>query len=184
MAQKPDTLPPRSNGKHPGGRPTKRTPQLVKRLANAIAQGLPDAQACDMVRISVDTLWAWKHDPEFKEFSEVIKQAVAKRLFKRLERIDAGEPGWQGAAWIVERRLPQDFCKPEVQLTQTVLVQNSAPPCQQIRLVTVPAAEFDKLLAKPSYTLQPDGTLQRIIGTLRVVVSREEAGDNLLTNGN
>jgi hypothetical protein len=152
-------------------------------LADAIAQGLPDAQACAMVGIAIDTLWRWKNDPEFREFSEYIKMVSAKRLFKRLERIDEGAVGWQGSAWIVERRHPADFCKPEFSLTQNVLVQNSAPPCQQIRIVTVQGTEFDKLAQKPSYTLQPDGSLARILGNLKIVVSREEAGDNLLTNG-
>jgi hypothetical protein len=42
-----------------------------------------------------------------------------------------------------------------------------APPCQQIRLVTVPVADYDKLREKPGYTPQPNGSLKRIIITSR-----------------
>jgi hypothetical protein len=183
MAQKSDTLPPRYNGKHPGGRPTKRTPDRVKRLAKAIADGLPDEYACALVGITRETLHQWRTDPDFKEFSDAIKTAQAKRLLKRLAVIEAGGVGWQSTCWILERCYAKEFCRPELQFNQNVLVQNNAPSYQQVRLVSVPAGDYDKLLAKPSYTLQPDGSLQRIIGTLRIVVSREQAGDNLLTNG-
>ena len=183
MPRKLDTLPPRSNGKHPGGRPTKRTPDRVKRLAKAIADGLPDEYACALVGITRETLVQWRSDPDFAEFSYTIKAVQAKRLLKRLAVIEAGSAGWQSTAWILERCYAKEFCRPELQFNQNVLVQNTAPPCQQIRLVSVPAADYEKLLAKPSYTLQPDGSLQRIIGSLRILVSREEAGANLLTNG-
>jgi hypothetical protein len=34
--------------------------------------------------------------------------------FSRLERIEAGEQGWQGTAWALERLYPQRFARPEV----------------------------------------------------------------------
>jgi hypothetical protein len=183
MAQKSDTLPPRYNGKHPGGRPTKRTPDRVKRLAKAIADGLPDEYACALVGINRDTLQQWRNDPDFAEFSATIKAVQAKRLLKRLAVIEAGAVGWQSTCWILERCYAKEFCRPELQFNQNVLVQNNAPSYQQVRLVSVQGAEFDKLAQKPNYALQVDGSLQRILGNLKIVVSREEDGDNLLTNG-
>ena len=38
-----------------------------------------------------------------------------------------------------------------------------------------PVADYDKLREKPGYTLQPNGSLERIIGSLRIVVSDEQA---------
>jgi hypothetical protein len=183
MARKPDTLPPRNNGKHPGGRPTKRTPDRVRRLAKAIADGLPDEYACALVGITRETLVQWRTDPDFAEFSYTIKAMQAKRLLKRLAVIEAGGQGWQSVCWILERCYAKEFCRPELQFNQNVLVQNTAPPCQQIRLVTVPAADYEKLREKPDYALQPDGSLQRMIGGLRILVSREPDGDNLLADG-
>ena len=38
-----------------------------------------------------------------------------------------------------------------------------------------PVADYDKLREKPDYTLQPISSLKQIIGSLRIVVSREQA---------
>jgi hypothetical protein len=122
MPRKPDTLPPRSNGKHPGGRPTKRTPDRVRRLAKAIADGLPDEYACALVGITRETLLQWRTDPEFAEFSCTIKAVQAKRLVKRLAVIEAGGTGWQSTAWILERCYAREFCRPELQFNQAITV--------------------------------------------------------------
>jgi hypothetical protein len=112
------TLPPRSNGKHPGGRPSKMTPELVKELAGAIAEGLPDQFACNLVGINTDTLHDWRNSNE--EFSEVIKRSVAKRMLGRIKSIDRGSPGYQGTCWMLERRWPQHFARPELQVSMQV----------------------------------------------------------------
>ena len=49
----------------------------------------------------------WRKDPEF---SGAIKRATAQRLLLRLERIEAGEQGWQGTAWALERLYPGAVC--------------------------------------------------------------------------
>jgi hypothetical protein len=41
----------------------------------------------------------WRKDPEF---SEAIEKATVERLLLRLNRIEAGEQGWQGTAWALE----------------------------------------------------------------------------------
>jgi hypothetical protein len=125
MARKPDTLPPRYNGKHPGGRPTKRTPDRVRRLAKAIADGLPDEYACALVGITRETLQQWRSDPDFKEFSATIKTVQAKRLLKRLAVIEAGGPGWQSTAWILERCYAKEFCRPEIQFNQAIALSSN-----------------------------------------------------------
>jgi hypothetical protein len=53
----------------------------------------------------------WRKDPGF---SEAIEKATAQRLLLRLERIEAGEQGWQGTAWALERLYPHRFARPEV----------------------------------------------------------------------
>lgn len=115
-----ETLPARSNGKHPGGRPTKRTPATIARIAEAIANGLPDEYVCALVGIRRETLWSWRNDPEFEEFSNAIKKAEATRLEIRLQRVEAGEAGWQGTAWFLERRYPREFSRPELQVAMNV----------------------------------------------------------------
>jgi hypothetical protein len=44
------------DGKHPGGRPTKRTPEITTRIAEAISYGLTDEEAAALVGIDDDTL--------------------------------------------------------------------------------------------------------------------------------
>jgi hypothetical protein len=59
------------NGKHSKrgriseGRPTKKTPQMVVRIAEAISLGLTDEETCALVGIERNTLINWKKDPEF-----------------------------------------------------------------------------------------------------------------------
>jgi hypothetical protein len=111
------TLPAQSNGsrpKHPGGRPTKRTPEITAQIAEAIADGLNDTFVCDLVGITPETLIQWRKN---KEFSYAIKSAEAARLQIRLRRIESGDDGWQGTAWFVERKYPRDWSRPELQMT-------------------------------------------------------------------
>jgi hypothetical protein len=69
-------------GRHSEGRPTKKTPELVAQISEAISFGLTDTEVCDLVRIEPDTLRAWKDD--FAFFGQ-IKSAVAARLVRRLQ---------------------------------------------------------------------------------------------------
>jgi hypothetical protein len=78
------------------GRPTKRTPEVVAKIAEAIAIGVTDEEASLLAAIDPDTMTEWRKDPEF---SGAVKKATAQRLLLRLERIEAGVPGWQGTAW-------------------------------------------------------------------------------------
>ena len=66
------------------GRPTKRTPEMVAKIAEAVAIGLTDEEASLLAGINPDTMTEWRKDPEF---SGAIKRAGAQRLLLRLERI-------------------------------------------------------------------------------------------------
>jgi len=99
--------------KHPGGRPSKRTPEITDQICDAISYGLTDEEVAAMVGIDDSTLTRWKKDPEF---CGAIKRAVAIRKLDRLKRIESGAIGWQGTAWAMERLYPKEFSRPEVQL--------------------------------------------------------------------
>ena len=59
------------------GRPTKRTPEAVAKIAEAVAIGLTDREAGLLAGIRHDTMTEWHKDPEF---SEAIERATAQRL--------------------------------------------------------------------------------------------------------
>ena len=72
------------------GRPTKRTPEVVAKIAEVIAMGLTDEEAALLAGVNPDTMTERRKDPEF---SGAIKKATAQRLLLRLERIEAGKRG-------------------------------------------------------------------------------------------
>ena len=59
------------------GRPTKRTREVIAKIAEAVAIGLTDREAGLLAGIRHDTMTEWRKDPEF---SEAIERATAQRL--------------------------------------------------------------------------------------------------------
>ena len=58
------------------GRPTKRSPEVVRKIADAISRGLNDDEAAAIAGISDLTLTTWRKDPEFLR---LIKSATSQR---------------------------------------------------------------------------------------------------------
>jgi 3-mercaptopyruvate sulfurtransferase SseA len=92
------------------GRPTKKTPELVAKLTRALATGAPLALAAQAAGIDRDTLLEWRKDPAF---AAQISQCLAVAQLANLAVVASGAPGWQGAAWILERRHPKRWGKRE-----------------------------------------------------------------------
>ena len=178
---KKNTVPPRSNGKHPGGRPSKRTAETIEKIVEAISFGLTDQEAADFARIDDLTMTRWRKIPEF---CRAIKSAVATRKLIRLKRVEKGETGWQGSAWALERQSPERFARPEILINQSTLIQNSAPaPFPKVRVLTVPDDEFEQITKKPNYRIVGDGRLERIEGSLQIIIVRQSKTTDLLNEG-
>src|SRR5262245_37604692 len=151
------------------GRPTLYTPELGYRLADHIAAGLTDEEAAALEDISCDCISRWrKSNPEF---CVAIKKAEAQRLRRRLERIEAGEQGWQGTAWALERLYPHRFARPEV--INQIAVVNQGDKVSTERVIVLPAEEFDALIGRPGYHLCENGDLERREGSLVYVMVRQ-----------
>ncbi len=150
------------------GRPSKRTPEVVATIAAAIATGLTDEEASLLAGINPDTMTEWRKDPEF---SGAIKRATAERLLLRLERIEAGEQGWQGTAWALERLYPHRFARPEVM--NQIAVVNQGDKVSTERVIVLPGEEFDALVGRPGYHLCENGALERREGSLVYVMVRQ-----------
>jgi hypothetical protein len=139
------------------GRPTKRTPEVVAKIAEAVAIGLTDREA----GVRHDTMTEWRKDPEV---SEAIERATAQRLLLRLGRIEAGEQGWQGTAWALERLHPAPFARPEVM--NQIAVVNQAGKASAERVIVLPGGEFDAPADRPGYHRRDNGDLERREGVL------------------
>jgi len=152
------------------GRPTLYTPELAIRLADHIAMGLTDEEAAALEDISCDCINRWrKSNPEF---CEAVKKAEAQRLKQRLTRIEAGEQGWQGTAWALERLYPHRFARPEV-MNQIAVVAGGKASAE--RVIVLPGEEFDALIGRPGYRLRDNGDLERREGSLVYVIVRQRA---------
>ncbi len=89
------------------GRPATLTLELVQKIARLIAKGMTEDQACLRVGVIHATLRTAKHrNPEFET---AIKEAQAEYLDESLDVIGRGSKGWQGRAWILERRHGEQF---------------------------------------------------------------------------
>ena len=89
------------------GRPATLTLELVQKIARLIAKGMTEDQACLRVGVNHATLRTAKHrNPEFET---ALKEAQAEYLDESLDVIGRGSKGWQGRAWILERRHGEQF---------------------------------------------------------------------------
>jgi hypothetical protein len=110
---------------HPGGRRSKKTEQTVNALLKAIATGAPYVICCKAVGIHFDTFMGWRQtDPGF---AVKVEQTAAKAALRLLGKIEAqATNNFAACSWILERRFPELFSRPEVQLNlQTNVVQNN-----------------------------------------------------------
>ena len=150
------------------GRPTKRTPEVVAKIAEAVAIGLTDEEAAVLAGVNPDTMTEWRKDPEF---SGALKRATAERLLMRLERIEAGEQGWQGTAWALERLYPHRFARPEVM--NQIAVVNQGGKVSTERVIVLPAEEFDALHRKGTAVARYSSGKPRLVA---VTGAKKESG--------
>ena len=96
--------------KSKGGRPSKKTPDRVTHLLEAIALGLPYKMACAVSGLSFRTFCDWRRqDPSF-----VLKvdQAGAKALERHVRLLHEAAPNHPKISmWFLERRDPELFGK-------------------------------------------------------------------------
>lgn len=95
-------------------RKTKLTPEVQKRITDAIGQGATYQLACHYAGISEDTFARWRE--RYADFADAVKAAEGMAAVKWLALIDQAARGtddkagqWQAAAWKLERRYPHDY---------------------------------------------------------------------------
>jgi hypothetical protein len=95
------------------GRPPKLTPELISKIAELFWLAFTDEQIALIVGISAKTIQRARNGT----FCPTIKIAELKREAIYRKKIWAAKGFWQGAAWFLERKYPQQFAKPEIQLS-------------------------------------------------------------------
>lgn len=95
--------------KNKGGRPTKMTEMVVKKLEEAFAVGATDIQACFYAGITPQTLYNYQEArPEFLERKNALKQELGLIAKNKLAaRINQGDVA--DAKWYLERRERDSF---------------------------------------------------------------------------
>ncbi|PYK18093.1 MAG: hypothetical protein DME55_07690 [Verrucomicrobia bacterium] len=109
------------------GRPSKKTDEKVKALMQVISTGAPYRICCAAVGVSYDSFMTWKR--EDWEFDAKVEAASAKAALRLLGKIEKqADQNFAASSWILERRFPEIFSRPEVQLNliqQNNTVENS-----------------------------------------------------------
>jgi len=94
-------------------RPSKLNDDIIKNIADEVADGLPIQYSCDLYGIHGQSYLNWlnqgavDYDNEVdsleRKFFDAIKKAYAKFIRESKKTIRAGANGWQGMAWWLER---------------------------------------------------------------------------------
>jgi hypothetical protein len=95
----------------PRGRPSKYTPERVKRITAALAAGNSRKAAAAYGGITIETLCAWER--QFLDFSTAVKSAEAQAEVSHVANIAQAARGgsWQASAWWLERRRHAEWGK-------------------------------------------------------------------------
>jgi len=107
----------------PKGRPTVLTPLVQRQLSECFWLGLSDEQAAVYCQIDRRTVYRAR----VGNLCPAIKRSAIRREMVYRRKIWNGKPGWQGAAWFLERKYPQEFARPEILLSyvQNYSLQNN-----------------------------------------------------------
>lgn len=97
----------------PTGRPPRITPVLVDKIAELFFLAFSDAQVAEFTGISERTIRRARTGGLWP----AIKKAEIAREMPYRKRIWDGVGNWCGAAWMLERKYPTQFAKPEIQLS-------------------------------------------------------------------
>ncbi len=87
----------------------KRTPEVEKRLFDAIRLGATYKLASQYAGIDPATFWRWMEKDA--TFATQVKEAEGAAVVGWLAKIEkaASDGNWQAAAWKMERRYPEDY---------------------------------------------------------------------------
>ncbi len=109
----------RRNGKSDrDGRPSKYSRSVMARISRFVRQGLTREAAASLSGIAVSTLYDWQR--KFPEFYDAVKKAEAQLQASLVQHIEkASRKNWTAAAWLLERRFPEEWGRTHRHLIKT-----------------------------------------------------------------
>jgi transcriptional regulator with XRE-family HTH domain len=126
----------------PKGRPLIERPEVLDPILDLLRRGHSKRKACVAGGVTEKTLAQWEQkgeagvEPYASHLAE-IHMALAEGAIELERRIIMGEPGWQGAAWLLERTRRETYGKHD-----QVTVHREDP------LEEVDDGELDRLIAE------------------------------------
>ncbi|CAB4199230.1 hypothetical protein UFOVP1336_21 [uncultured Caudovirales phage] len=125
------------------GRPSKKTEQRVEALLQSLRAGASRQRAAALAGIHRDTLYEWmKQDPAFSDAIEKAEAFAEFRFLARVATAAENERSWQAAAWILERRFPNEWRRRE-----GVEISGAEGKAIEVKTSADPAADAARLAA-------------------------------------
>ena len=100
----------------PTGRPSTLTPEVQRRLCDAVAAGNTRNDAAEYAGVGESTLRRWlaqgrhRRSGKFRALLAAVKKAEADAVVRNVAIIQkAASTSWQAAAWWLERKRDQDW---------------------------------------------------------------------------
>jgi transposase len=115
--------------KHAGGRPLLMTPAVQERICRNIGLGMTREAAALEAGVSAPVFYAFQ--AKNQEFQDSVKRADAecqRACFVSIQRASIQDRQWTAAAWILERRWPEEFGRIDRHLIHTTPTDKSALP--------------------------------------------------------
>lgn len=138
----------RKSARRDGAR--KLTPQVQRRLCQAVRAGANLDTAAVIAGISERTLHYWRargreqRSGVYAEFLAAFDRAVAEFEVEAIGLISkaAQDPRhWCAAAWLLERRIPQRWARPEIQVAHFAVTEDQGPRVIRMPLAGLEAVE-------------------------------------------
>jgi transposase len=104
------------------GRRSKYTPETVERILQAIRIGSAKEHAAEYGGITKETFYQWLKSKS--DFSDAVTRAEAEARTRWLAIVERNARGddqtkqdWRAAAWMLERRYPQQYGKQAIEIS-------------------------------------------------------------------